>query len=173
MQNEIKCQQQLISQYEGRILGLQEELAKINDLFSDTQQELQERCVELEETHTSLRNTNRVLRETKQNLKATVMERDENQFLIDEYNKNENALHSQASSLLNVVEDSLTHVDRLHSKLDRKRHVEANNVNAQDLFGDDCRQLIQTVHQSLQQFQGENAMFFDAMKVTVGEWAPF
>jgi len=41
-------------------------------------------------------------------------------------------------------------------------------VNARDTFGEDCRHLIKTAKQNLNQFQGENVLFFDAMKNTLG-----
>ena len=60
-------------------------------------------------------------------------------------------------------------VDGLHLKLDRKHSVEAHNMNARDTFGEDCSHLIKTAKQNLNQFQGENFVFFDAMKKTLGK----
>ncbi|RMX41272.1 hypothetical protein pdam_00012372, partial [Pocillopora damicornis] len=168
MQQEIKSQQELNAEREAKIQALQEEMRKINELFTDTQQELEERCMELEEKETELQKTNRSLKETKHTLRTTVMERDQNQYLVDNHSRNEDHLHSQASSLLHTVEDSLSDVHGLHSKLDRKQTVEAHNVNAQDTFGEDCKNLIQKVRKNLNQFQGENTVFFDAMKKTLG-----
>jgi len=168
MQQEIKSQQELNAESEAKISALQEEMRKISELFTDTQQELEQRCMELEEKDTELRKTNCTLVETKHTLRATALERDQNQYLVDEHSKTENHLHSQASTLLHVVEDSICDVDGLHSKLDRKHNVEVHNVNARDTFGEDCRNLIKTVKQNLNQFQGENFVFFDAMKKTLG-----
>ena len=168
MQQEIKSQQELNAEREAKIQALQEEMRKINELFTDTQQELEERCTELEEKDNELRKTNITLKETKQTLRTTVLQRDQNQYLVDEHSRNEDNLHCQASSLLHVVEDSLSDVHGLHSKLDRKHNVEAHNVSARDTFGEDCKQLIQKVKQNLNQFQGENTVFFDAMKKTLG-----
>lgn len=169
MQQEIKSQQELNAEREAKITALQEEMRKLTDLFTDTQQELEERCMELEEKQTELRKTNFSLRETKQTLRTTILERDQNQYLVDVHSKTENHLHHQASTLLDTVEDSISDVDGLHSKLDRKHSVEAHNVNARDTFGEDCRHLIKSVKQNLNQFQGENVVFFDAMKKTLGE----
>ncbi|PFX29238.1 kinesin-like protein KIF11 [Stylophora pistillata] len=168
MQQEIKSQQELNAEREAKIQALQEEIRKINELFTDTQQELEERCVELEEKETELHKTNLSLKETKHTLRTTVLERDQNQYLVDTYSKNEDHLHSQASSLLHTVDDSLSDVHGLHSKLERNQTVEAHNVNVQDTFGEDCKSLIQKVRKNLNQFQGENAVFFDAMKKTLG-----
>ena len=168
MQQEIKSQQELNAEREAKIQALQEEMRKINELFTDTQQELEERCMELEEKETELQKTNLSLKETKHTLRTTVIERDQNQYLVDNHSRNEDHLHSQASSLLHTVEDSLSDVHGLHSKLDRKQTVEAHNVNAQDTFGEDCKNLIQKVRKNLNQFQGENTVFFDAMKKTLG-----
>lgn len=169
MQQEIKSQQELNAEREAKILTLQEEMRKISELFTDTRQELDERCMELEEKETELRKTNFSLQETKHTLRRTFLERDQNQYLVDEHSKTESHLHTQASNLLHVVEDSVSDVHGLHSKLDRKHNVEAHNVNARDTFGEDCRHLIKTVKQNLNQFQGENFVFVDAMKKTLGE----
>lgn len=169
MQQEIKSQQELNAEREAKISVLQEEMRKISELFTDTQQELEERCMELEEKETELRKTSCTLKETKHTLRTTVLERDQNQYLVDEHSKTEDHLHSQASTLLHVVEDSISDVDGLHLKLDRKHNVEVHNVNARDTFGEDCRHLIRTVKQNLNQFQGENFVFFDAMKKTLGK----
>ena len=162
MQQEIKSQQELNAEREAKISVLQEEMRKITELFTDTQQELDEKDSEL-------RKTNFTLKETKHTLRATVLERDQNQYLVEEHNKTEDHLHSQASTLLHVVEDSISDVDGLHLKLDRKHSVEAHNVSARDTFGEDCSHLIKTAKQNLNQFQGENFVFFDAMKKTLGE----
>lgn len=170
MQQEIKSQQEQNAEREAKISALQEEIRKISELFTDTQQELDERCMELDEKETELRKTNFTLQETKHSLRTTVVERDQNQYLVDEHRKNENHLHTQASTLLCTVEDSISDVDGLHLKLDRKHNVESHNVNARDSFGKDCKQVIKTVKQNLNQFQGENFVFFDAMKKTLGKW---
>lgn len=169
MQQEIKSQQELNADKEAKISVLQEEMRKITELFSDTQQELEERCMELEEKDAELRKTNCTLKETKHSLRTTVLERDQNQYLVDEHSKTEDELHSQASTLLHVVEDSISDVDGLHLKLNRKHNVEAHNVNARDTFGADCGHLIKTAKQNLNQLQGESFVFVDAMKKTLGE----
>ena len=169
MQQEIKSQQELNAEREAKISALQEEMRKLSELFTDTQQELDERCIELEEKETELRKTNLSLRETKHTLRSTALERDQNQYLVDEHSKTENHLHTQASTLLHVVKDSISDVDGLHLKLDRKHNVETHNVSARDAFGEDCRHLINTVKQNLNKFQGENFVFLDAMKKTLGE----
>lgn len=168
MQQEIKSQQELNADKEAKISVLQEEMRKITELFTDTQQELEERCMELEEKDAELRKTNCTLKETKHSLRTTVLERDQNQYLVDEHSKTEDELHSQASTLLHVVEDSISDVDGLHLKLNRKHNVEAHNVNARDTFGADCGHLIKTAKQNLNQLQGESFVFVDAMKKTLG-----
>ena len=169
MQQEIKSQQELNAEREAKISALEEEMRKLTDLFTDTQQELDERCMELAEKETELRNTNLRLRQTKHNLKTTVAERDQNQYIVEEYRRNEDQLHSQATNLLGVVKGTVSDVDGLHSKLDRKRNVEAHNLNAQESFGNDCKQIIKAVQENINQFQGEHTVFFDAMKKTLGK----
>ena len=164
MQQEIKTQQKIIAEEKAKISALEEELRKLTYLFTDTRQKLEDRCMELEEKETELHLTTCTLKQTKHTLKTTVAERDQNQYLIDEHSKSESHLHSQAKDLLHVVKDSISDVDGLHQKLGRKRSVEAHNVNARDSFGKDCKQLIQAGKQNLNQFQGENFVFCDAMK---------
>ena len=168
MQQEIKAQQEINADREAKISALEEEFRKLSDLFTDTQQELEVRCVELEEKESELNKTNLTLRQTKQTLKTTCAERDQNRYLIDEHSRNEHHLHLQATDLLRVVQDSVGDVDGLHLKLDRKRGVEAHNMSSRDSFGKDCKQLIQGAKQNLNQFQGENIVFFDALKKTLG-----
>lgn len=168
MQQEIKAQQEINADREAKISALEEEFRKLSDLFTDTQQELEVRCVELEEKESELNKTNLTLHQTKQTLKTTCAERDQNRYLIDEHSRNEHHLHLQATDLLRVVQDSVGDVDGLHLKLDRKRGVEAHNMSSRDSFGKDCKQLIQGAKQNLNQFQGENIVFFDALKKTLG-----
>ena len=165
----MKAQQDLNAEREAKIAALEEEFKRLTDLFTDTQQELEERCMELEEKEAKLSKTNLTLKKTKCTLKTTMAERDQNQYLIDEHSRNENDLHSQATSLLHVVKDSVSDVDGLHLKLDRKHSVETHNANARDSFGKDCKQLIEAAKQNLNQFQGENFVFFDSMKKTLGK----
>lgn len=171
MQQEIKAQQEMNADQEAKISALEEELRKLTELFTDTQQELDYRCVELEEKETELTKTTLTLKETKSTLKETCAERDENRYLVDEHCRNEQHLHLQATNLLHVVENSVNDVDGLHSKLDRKRSVDAHNTSARDSFGKDCKQLIQAAKQNLNQFQGENIVFFDALNKTLGNLA--
>ncbi|XP_073239659.1 kinesin-like protein KIF11 [Porites lutea] len=167
MQQEIKSQHELIAEKEAKITALEDEMRKLTDLFTDTQQELEERCVELVEKETQLSKTSLKLQQTKCTLKTTVAKRDENQFLVDEHSRNERKLHSQAENLLSVVKDTVSHVDGLHSKLDRKHSVEAHNSNARNSFGTDCKGMVKAVMKNLNHFQGENVVFFDAMKKTL------
>ncbi|XP_015749721.1 PREDICTED: kinesin-like protein KIF11 [Acropora digitifera] len=171
MQQDIKAQQEMNADQEAKISALEEELRKLTELFTDTQQELDYRCVELEEKETELTKTTLTLKETKSTLKETCAERDENRYLVDEHCRNEQHLHLQATNLLHVVENSVNDVDGLHSKLDRKRSVDAHNTSARDSFGKDCKQLIQAAKQNLNQFQGENIVFFDALNKTLGNLA--
>lgn len=168
MQQEIKAQQEMNADREAKISGLEEELRKLTELFTDTQQELDYRCIELEEKETELTKMNLTLKEAKSTLKETCAERDENCYLVEEHCRNEHHLHLQATDLLHVVENSVNDVDGLHSKLDRKHSVEAHNTNAQDSFGKDCKQLIQAAKHNLNTFQGENIVFFDALNKTLG-----
>ena len=169
MQQEIKSQHELIAEKEARITALEDEMRKLTDLFTDTQQELEERCVELVEKETQLNKTSLKLQQTKCTLKTTVAKRDENQFLVDEHSRNEQKLHSQAENLLSVVKDTVSHVDGLHSKLYRKHSVEAHNSNARKSFETDCKGMVKAVMKNLNHFQGENVVFFDAMKKTLGK----
>ena len=169
MQQEIKSQQEMNAEREAKITALEEEMRKLTDLFTDTQQELEERCMELEEKESELNKTHLRLQQTKRTLKTTVAERDQNQYLIEQHSKNETHLHTQATNLLHVVKDSISDVDGLHMKLDRKLSVESHNMNARDSFGKDCKQLINAVKQNLNHFRGENFVFFDAMKKTLGK----
>ena len=121
-----KSTARLNAEKETKIAALKEEFRKLTELFTDKQQELEERCMELEEKEAELSKTNITLKKTECTLKTTVAKRDQNQYLIDEYSRNETHLHSQATSLLHVIKDSVSDVDGLHLKLDRKHSVETH-----------------------------------------------
>ena len=88
----------------------------------------------LEETEQTLEDTTNKLVDTKKNLVKTRVDRDEQKFLVSQHIKSEAKLHSQATQLLGTVEISTSDVEGLHSKLDRKKNVEAKNESVQEKF---------------------------------------
>ena len=134
---------------------------QVNELFTDSQQVLEETSQELSTTKERLCSTRIDLASTKQDLHLTKQERDEKGFLVEEHAKTEHNLHEKATQvgtyslsmsrglynsvysqnsllgytyrfllklqLVTTVQDAIGDVEGLHSKLERKRHVESSN----------------------------------------------
>jgi hypothetical protein len=71
----------------------------VQDLFSETQEELQVTTDKLTVTKEKLVKTKTNLRETKVTLRQTEQDRNEQKFLVSEHLKNENELYENALSV--------------------------------------------------------------------------
>ncbi|XP_060073032.1 kinesin-like protein KIF11 [Ylistrum balloti] len=134
MQNKITQQCESIKDMEENIAALTDEMNKLTEVYTETEQRLEETTKNLTVTTDNLIKTTENLHETKQELKATVQDRDEQKYLVAEHVSTETCLYGEAKELLATVDSALSDIDGLHSKLDRKKEVEASNEECQLQF---------------------------------------
>lgn len=72
----------------------------MNELFTDSQRELEETTQQLSTTKEQLSSTRLDLATTKQDLHLTKQERDEKSFLVNEHAKTEETLHKKATQVI-------------------------------------------------------------------------
>lgn len=72
---------------------------QVNELFADSQRELEETTQHLATTKEKLTSTRLHLATTKHDLHVTRQERDEKGFLVEEHAKTEESLHSKATQV--------------------------------------------------------------------------
>lgn len=72
---------------------------QVQDLFTETKQELEETTEKLTMTKGKLVQTKQTLRETKVNLKDTELDRDAHKYLASELKKSEDELYDTANSV--------------------------------------------------------------------------
>lgn len=168
MQSKIQSQTSLIVEFESKIETIEAEMKKINDLFSDTQSELERRCEELHTTKTNLKTTVETLQSTQVELKKTTIERDERDFLIDAHVKQESVLHQKASELLDVVNDSVMDVSGLHEKLERKTGIEDHNKAAMSTFKGSFSEMIANMEANIATLQRNCTEYFEKLPQNVG-----
>ena len=74
-------------------------ICQIQELFTDTKEELEEKTKDLEYTTKELEETSETLRTTETKLTRTTTERDEQRHLVKEHVKTETKLFGQASKV--------------------------------------------------------------------------
>jgi hypothetical protein len=72
---------------------------QLNELFTDTKQELEETSRELQQTGKQLELTSSALKVTERKLDRTTQERDEHKYLVSVHVKTEEKLHTQATKV--------------------------------------------------------------------------
>ena len=70
--------------FKDKIEALEEELRKITELFSDTQQELGQKCEQLQKTQANYQATRQRLKTVKNSLNKKTISGDEQQYLVEE-----------------------------------------------------------------------------------------
>ena len=84
LQRDLRSHKDLNKDYEDKIEVLEGELKKINELFTDTQQELGLTCEQLQETQANFQATRQKLKKTNKMLKEKTIFGDEQQYLVHE-----------------------------------------------------------------------------------------
>ncbi|GFS11591.1 kinesin-like KIF11 [Elysia marginata] len=136
MQNKITQQEGDIQEMEGKLSALTSEMKTLSEMFTDTKEELAVTTEKLSITTNNLEVTTETLKQTSKELAITTADRDEQHFLVEEHVKNEGCLFSEAEELLQTTSTTVTHVDGLHNKIDRKAAVEEHNLSVTQSFGD-------------------------------------
>lgn len=155
METSIITQKNQIKDMEENIEALTTEMQKTTELFEYTQKELEERTEELEITSKNLEETTDNLHRTEKDLEVTTQDRDEQRHLVTEHVKTETQLMSDAKQLLTTADGSVSDVGGLHSKLDRKRHVETHNRSVREVFADDFQTHTSEIKSALSTFHEE------------------
>jgi len=91
-------------------------MEKLNDLFKDTKQSLDEKCIILSQTQKKLTTT-----ET--NLSMAKQECEESKFIIEEKTNTESLLFQQAQELQKINAAADMDCNSLHSKINRINEV--------------------------------------------------
>jgi kinesin family protein 11 len=154
MQAQIQSQSCNISDYVAKIEAIEAEMKKVNELFTDTQCELE--------------NTHKNLKMTKQYLKKTAVERDEGEFLLEKHVRQESVLHGQASQLLGVVNESIADIDGLHGKLERKTGVDLHNKSVKESFKEEYGDIVTQMEANLATFQRKDMAYFSCWQENIG-----
>nr|CAC20783.1 kinesin-like boursin [Paracentrotus lividus] len=155
METSIASQKAQIKEMEENIEGLTTQMQKVTELFEYTQKELEDRTEELEITTKNLVETTDTLHVTEKDLRVTTQDRDEQRHLVSEHVKTETQLMSEATQLVSTADSSVSDVGGLHSKLDRKRNVEAHNKSAQEVFAESFRSHTSDIKSALSQLREE------------------
>lgn len=75
----------------------------MNDLFTETKQELQVTTEKLTQTSTKLATTKETLNTTKKDLQQTTLDRDAHKFLASELKKSEDILYDTANQVSSSI----------------------------------------------------------------------
>lgn len=131
MESTLKAQEQSLEIKEARIDFLKEELKKLTALWSETKENLEEKCVELDTTKKVLDDVSNELSLTTTSLKQTQTQVEESNILIDAHHKAEQKLFDDAKTLLSVTDKCVIDNDFLHKKIDSYSNIE--NCNSEML----------------------------------------
>ena len=152
MQSKIKAQHCNLQDLEEKIAALEEELKKVNELFAGTQQELEK---------------------TTNKLHKTQQQRDEQTHLVQEHVKCEEQLHSEASEILKTADSTVSDVDGLHSKIDRKKAVENHNRERSQSFQQTINQKLENMEEGVRKFTKTEKEYYTKLNSTIGRHVVF
>ncbi|XP_038143374.1 kinesin-like protein KIF11 isoform X1 [Cyprinodon tularosa] len=144
MMKQITAHEEQIAEYVDKIAIMEEELKKVNDLFVDSKNQLEQRAVDLEEKQQRLEETSKHLEKTKEKL---VQE----EFICSQLSSVHESLYNTAGQLLSTVDESTSDVTGLHEKLERKKKVEQHNMEIQQSFTQRIDGAFSSVHRCIQQ----------------------
>ena len=142
MQGRLKSQAESLGNTQEKLNHLETEFEKISELFRDTSEELSG-------TREELLKTSGELHHTRTNLKKTIEDRDELNFVLKEYDITEANLFARSTELLGVVKNISGDIEKLHSTLERKAQVERNNVDQKEAYKRQFSDSIQGLQQSV------------------------
>lgn len=127
MENKLSNQKEEIREHLTKISSLTEDMERLEELFTDTKQNLEERNVQLKKTSETLAHT-----EKKLDLKT--VEHDETKHLLEEQVKTEKKLYKEAEDLQKLTISQNIDNTKLHQKLDRMNDVAESNLKLTEHF---------------------------------------
>lgn len=161
MNGKVTVQEEQIAELAEKISVLEEELSKATELFTDSEKELNQCKSDLQTKTQELETTQKHLQETKLQL---VKE----EYVSSALERTEKKLHETASKLLNTVKETTRDVSGLHSKLDRKRAVDAHNAEAQESFGRSLSSLFNNMEELIRDGSEKQKAMLDVHKALFG-----
>ncbi|CAO2585311.1 Kinesin-like protein KIF11 [Lemmus lemmus] len=161
MNGKLTVQEEQIVELAEKIGVLEEELSKVTGLFVDSKNELDQCKSDLQTKTQELETTQKHLQETKLQL---VKE----EYVSSALEQTEAKLHDAASKLLNTVKETTKDVSGLHSKLDRKRAIDAHNAEAQDIFGKNLNSLFNNMEELIKDGSAKHKAMLEVHKTLFG-----
>ncbi|XP_075830032.1 kinesin-like protein KIF11 [Microtus pennsylvanicus] len=161
MNGKLTVQEEQIVELAEKIGVLEEELSKVTELFVDSKNELDQCKSDLQTKTQELETTQKHLQETKLQL---VKE----EYVSSALEKTEAKLHDTASKLLNTVKETTKDVSGLHSKLDRKREIDAHNAEAQGIFGKNLNNLFNNMEELIKDGSAKHKAMLEVHKTLFG-----
>lgn len=128
MEATLKEQEQTLELKEARIEHLQIDVNKWMNLLTEANTNLSTKTEELDDLKNELKFLNDDLDFTREVLKKTKLEVEEQKVLVDCHKTTEQKLHLQAKSIMDVTEESVSHVKVLHEKIDTLSSLENKNI---------------------------------------------
>ena len=151
MQNQLSAQKTNIQEFldqikisEERIKSLEEEMVKTQELFTEK------------------------LEKTTQNLNRTIQERNETKEIVKQQVQTEDELYSQATSLLDTVEETVTDTGRLHTSLDRNKQLHTQNLESTQAFKGTAKQRLEHLNKLLLERSDVQNEFNEKMNIKIG-----
>ena len=148
MQLKIQAQKTSMQDFVDKIAAMEKELEKINNLFDTT------KCV---------------LETTQKHLEVTRQDRDEKRHLLEHHVEKGGELFGQATDLLNTVDESISDVEKLHSKLDRTSNVHAHNETSCGRFKEEMFKNIDKMGQELELCKSRQVGFLNDFSSKLGK----
>lgn len=148
MQSQLSAQTTNLKDFVDKIQGLEEELKKTEDLFTDSQKQLEK---------------------TSQHLNWTIQDRDEHKELVEKHAENEDALFSQASSLLETVEETVTDTNHLHQSLNRNKNLHKENLDTSEVFRIKTQEKLNSLNDNLKKQCDAQCQFSKSLTNKFGE----
>lgn len=118
MQTQLASQKTNLREYIDKIQSLQDEMKKVEELFSGTQEKLERTTYELN---------------------WTKQHRDETQELVSKHKEVEEELFGQANELLDTVNETVSDTSYLHSSLNRNKQLHSRNYECINTFKDNAK----------------------------------
>lgn len=135
MQSRLEMQKVEIRDLLQRISGLSLEIEKLNSLFEETKQNLDEKETQLFDAQTKLQTTQNSMESIKSEIGET-------RYLLQEQVKTENKLLSQAEQLLAEKIETQADCAGLHDKLDRLNQISNKNKSSVNKFASEMSEML-------------------------------
>ncbi|XP_076299090.1 kinesin-like protein Klp61F [Lasioglossum baleicum] len=159
MKTLISQQDKDIQEKINHIKALEKDMQNKEEIYNKLKLQNIVQLQELHKTQNILTNTAEALKSTHQKLKLTTQEREEQKYLLEKHVNTEQALLSQAQSLLNVADTVTADSQKLHEKIDRKKYAEQKFETLGEQFRNSVRACFEDIQSDICKY-GENLKSF-------------